>query len=56
LNSCATAARNDLPVLHDDSDFTTAARCLPDLRERDVHNVPPPTADQAPPAGSAGQL
>lgn len=28
---CATAAQRDLVVLHDDNDFATAARCLPDL-------------------------
>jgi predicted nucleic acid-binding protein len=40
---CATAAQLDLVVLHDDNDFATAARCLPDLRERAIHEVP--TAD-----------
>jgi predicted nucleic acid-binding protein len=38
---CATAAHHDLVVLHDDSDFATAARYLPDLRERAVHDAPP---------------
>jgi predicted nucleic acid-binding protein len=38
---CATAAQRDLAVLHDDSDFATAARYLPDLRERTIHDVPP---------------
>jgi predicted nucleic acid-binding protein len=38
---CATAAHHDLVVLHDDNDFTAAARCLPDLRERGVHDTPP---------------
>jgi predicted nucleic acid-binding protein len=40
---CATAAHHDLVVLHDDSDFVTAARHLSDLRERAIHN--PPQAD-----------
>ena len=38
---CATAARRDLVVLHDDNDFATAARHLPDLRERVIRDVPP---------------
>ena len=38
---CATAAQHDLVVLHDDKDFATAARCLPDVRERTVYDVPP---------------
>lgn len=37
---CATAAHHDLIVLHDDSDFATAARYLSDLRERAVHRIP----------------
>ncbi len=37
---CATAAPHDLIVLHDDNDFATAARHLPDLRERTVHDAP----------------
>lgn len=37
---CATAAHHDLVVLHGDKDFVTAARYLPDLRERVVHDVP----------------
>lgn len=37
---CATAAQRDLVVLHDDKDFATAARHLPDLRERTIHDVP----------------
>jgi predicted nucleic acid-binding protein len=37
---CATAAHYDLVVLHDDNDFATAARYLPDLRERAVHDTP----------------
>jgi predicted nucleic acid-binding protein len=38
---CATAADRDLVVLHDDNDFAIAARFLPDLRERPIHNAPP---------------
>jgi predicted nucleic acid-binding protein len=38
---CATAAGHDLVVLHDDSDYATASRCLPDLRDRSVFDVPP---------------
>lgn len=37
---CATAAHHHLVVLHDDKDFVAAARCLPDLRERTVYDVP----------------
>ncbi|HEY2549284.1 MAG TPA: PIN domain-containing protein [Streptosporangiaceae bacterium] len=37
---CATAVHRDLVVLHDDSDFVTAARCLPDVRERSVRDLP----------------
>ena len=37
---CATAAHHDLVVLHDDSDFVTAARHLSDLRERAIHHTP----------------
>jgi predicted nucleic acid-binding protein len=37
---CATAAHHDLLVLHDDNDFVTAARYLPDLRERTIHDMP----------------
>ena len=37
---CATAVQHDLIVLHDDSDFVTAARHLPDLRERVIHDTP----------------
>jgi predicted nucleic acid-binding protein len=37
---CATAAQRDLLVLHDDKDFVTAARCLPDVRERSIHDTP----------------
>jgi predicted nucleic acid-binding protein len=39
---CAIAAQRDLVVLHDDSDFATAGRYLPDLRERNVNNTPEP--------------
>jgi predicted nucleic acid-binding protein len=42
---CATAADHDLVVLHDDSDFATAARFLPDLRERLIHNAPSAPTD-----------
>jgi predicted nucleic acid-binding protein len=38
---CATAAHRDLVVLHDDNDFATSARHLPDLRERSIRDVPP---------------
>ncbi len=37
---CVTAAQHDLVVLHDDKDFATAARCLPDVRERTICDVP----------------
>jgi predicted nucleic acid-binding protein len=37
---CATGAQHDLVVLHDDNDFATAARYLPDVRERAVNNTP----------------
>ncbi len=37
---CATAAHHDLVVLHDDSEFVTAGRYLPDLRERTIHDRP----------------
>jgi predicted nucleic acid-binding protein len=37
---CATGAQRGLVVLHDDSDFTTAARYLPDLHERNIHDIP----------------
>jgi predicted nucleic acid-binding protein len=37
---CATAAQHDLVVLHDDKDFATAARCLPDVRERVIFDAP----------------
>jgi predicted nucleic acid-binding protein len=38
---CATAARHGLVVLHDDNGFKTAARYLPDVRERSVYDSPP---------------
>lgn len=37
---CATAAQHDLVVLHDDNDFVTAARLLPDLRGRHIRDLP----------------
>jgi predicted nucleic acid-binding protein len=37
---CATAAQHDIVVLHDDNDFATAARYLPDLRERNIRDAP----------------
>ena len=36
----ATAAHAGLVVLHDDNDFATAARTLPDLAERNVDRLP----------------
>ena len=48
---CATAAYHDLAVLHDAKDFAAAARYLPDLRERAIHDVPPAEANEP---GSAG--
>jgi predicted nucleic acid-binding protein len=38
---CATAAHRNLVVLHDDNDFSTAARYLPDVRARTVYDTPP---------------
>jgi predicted nucleic acid-binding protein len=38
---CATAVGHDLIVLHDDSDFITAARWLPDMRDRSIFDTPP---------------
>ena len=32
--------QHDLVVLHDDNDFVTGARYLPDLRERSIHDTP----------------
>ena len=37
---CACAALRGLVVLHDDRDFVTAARHLPDLAERSVRRFP----------------
>lgn len=37
---CAVAAQHDLVVLHDDNDFATAGRYLPDLRERSIRDTP----------------
>ena len=37
---CATAAQHSLVVLHDDNDFATAARYLPDLQERLIDDSP----------------
>jgi predicted nucleic acid-binding protein len=37
---CATAADRDLVVLHDDADFATASRWLPDVRDRSVFDLP----------------
>jgi predicted nucleic acid-binding protein len=37
---CACAAARGLVVLHDDNDFVTAARHLPDLVERRVYSLP----------------
>jgi predicted nucleic acid-binding protein len=37
---CATAAGHDLVVLHDDSDFATASRWLPDVRDRSIFDSP----------------
>ena len=37
---CATATHHGLAILHDDGDFVTAARYLPDLRERTIRNAP----------------
>lgn len=38
---CATAVQHDLVVLHDDKDFATAARFLPEIRQRNVFDAPP---------------
>jgi hypothetical protein len=35
-------AQHDLVVLHDGKDFATAARYLPDVRERTIHDAPQP--------------
>jgi predicted nucleic acid-binding protein len=37
---CATAAHHDLIVLHDDMDFSAAARFVPDLRARAIRDAP----------------
>ncbi len=37
---CACAAIHGLVILHDDNDFVTAARHLPDLVERRIHTLP----------------
>jgi predicted nucleic acid-binding protein len=37
---CATAAHHGLVVLHDDSDFVTAAAHLSDLRQRSIYDAP----------------
>nr|WP_107365146.1 hypothetical protein [Streptomyces aidingensis] len=36
----ATAAHHGLVLLHDDKDFSAAARHLSDLREQNVHHTP----------------
>jgi len=43
---CATAAHHQLVVLHDDADFATAGRHLPDLHQRNVHDTPPTAPNQ----------
>ncbi|ONK11294.1 PIN domain-containing protein [Streptomyces sp. MP131-18] len=40
LQICATAAYHGLVVLHDDTDFVTAARCAVELRQHNVHEGP----------------
>jgi predicted nucleic acid-binding protein len=40
LMMCACAATRGLVLLHDDNDFVAAARHLPDLAERRVHELP----------------
>ena len=37
---CATAAHKNLVILHDDTDFVTAGRYLPDVRERNINITP----------------
>jgi predicted nucleic acid-binding protein len=44
---CATAAKHDVLVLHDDGDFSMAGRFLADLHERNVYDAPQPTGEQA---------
>ncbi|BDU09072.1 PIN domain nuclease [Nocardia cyriacigeorgica] len=41
LQVCATAAYHGLVVVHDDSDFVTAARLATELRQLNVHDGPP---------------
>lgn len=36
----ATAATNGLIVLHDDNDFVTLTRVVPDVAERNIHELP----------------
>jgi predicted nucleic acid-binding protein len=40
LLACACAVNRGLVILHDDNDFVAAARHLPDLAERRVHELP----------------
>jgi hypothetical protein len=40
LMICATAVHHGLVVLHEDADFVTVARVLPDVSERNVRNAP----------------
>jgi len=40
VRKCACAAARGLVILHDDNDFETAARHLPDLAERRVYELP----------------
>ncbi|MER6162094.1 PIN domain-containing protein [Streptomyces sp. NPDC001868] len=40
LMICATAAHHGLIILHDEADYATVARFLPDVSERNVRNVP----------------
>lgn len=42
---CATAAHHGVVVLHDDNDFVTAARHLPDVGERRVLDAPSVSPD-----------
>jgi len=37
---CATAVDHNLVVLHDDADFTTATRWLPDMQDRSIFDSP----------------
>ncbi|QBI55022.1 PIN domain-containing protein [Streptomonospora litoralis] len=36
----ATAAHHGLTVLHDDNDFGAIARCVSDLKERSIYDLP----------------